>query len=85
MTPTQSSGHQEILRVFGEKGLECWKQLEGHLEAGVAILVLHLPASHAGICEQALAEFLSNCQSTYKPVQFQSEEKCSVPLTCWQI
>ncbi len=73
MTPIQSPAHQEILRVFGEKGLECWKQLEGHLEARAAFLVLHLPASHAAICEQALTEFLTTRQSIYKPVKFRSE------------
>ena len=73
MTPTQSSAHQEIHRVFGEKGLECWKQLEGHLEAGAAILVLHLPASHAAICEQALTDFLAGRKSTHKSMRFQSE------------
>ncbi len=73
MTPTQSPAHQEIHRVFGEKGLECWKQLEGHLEAGAAILVLHLPASHAAICEQALTEFLGSRHGTHQSVQFQSE------------
>ncbi len=72
MTPIQSPAHQEILRVFGEKGLECWQQLEGHLEAGAAILVLHLPASHAEICEQALTVFLAGRKSTHKSVRFQS-------------
>jgi len=73
MTPIQSPAYQEILRVFGERGLECWKQLEGHLEAGAAILVLHLPASRAAICEQALTEFLASRQSAHKSVRFQSE------------
>ena len=65
--------HQEIARTFGEKGLERWRELEGHVEAGAAILVLNVSAENAAICEQALTEFLSTRQSARQPVKFQSE------------
>jgi tetratricopeptide (TPR) repeat protein len=65
--------HQEIARLFGEAGLECWRQLEGHIEAGAAILVLHVSPANVAVCEQALVEFIASRQRTCNSVQFQSE------------
>jgi tetratricopeptide (TPR) repeat protein len=73
--PSNEPVYEEITRLFGESGLDRWKQWEGHLEAGAALLVLHVAPANAAVCERALAAFLARRQIAHKAMHFQSERE----------